>query len=76
MLLKQGEEAAHYEHIDIGYNYRLSNICAAIGFGQLQYLTKRINKKRYIFNFYKNNLSEIDDIIFLDENDNIFSNFG
>ncbi len=69
------EEAAHYEHIDIGYNYRLSNICAAIGFGQLQYLTKRINKKRYIFNFYKNSLSEIDDIIFLDENDNIFSNF-
>ena len=69
------EEAAHYEHIDIGYNYRLSNICAAIGFGQLQYLTERINKKRYIFNFYKTSLSEIDDIIFLDENDNLFSNF-
>ena len=69
------DKAPHYEHSDIGYNYRLSNICAAIGFGQLEILTDRINKKREIFNFYKTKLSKIDDIEFLDENENIFSNF-
>jgi dTDP-4-amino-4,6-dideoxygalactose transaminase len=53
----------------------LSNICAAIGFGQLEYLVDRINKKREIFNFYKTRLSGINDITFLDENDNVFSNF-
>ena len=65
-------QSTHYEHSDIGYNYRLSNICAAIGFGQLEVLTDRINKKREIFNFYKTKLSKIDDIEFLDENENIF----
>lgn len=69
------DKAPHYEHSQIGYNYRLSNICAAIGFGQLEYLVDRINKKREIFNFYKTRLSEINDITFLDENDNVFSNF-
>ena len=47
------EPVLHYEHKDLGYNYRLSNICAGIGRGQLKVLDKRIQKKKYIFEFYK-----------------------
>ena len=40
------EKAIHYEHKEIGYNYRLSNICAGIGRGQLKVLDERIAKHR------------------------------
>ena len=65
----------HYEHSEIGYNYRLSNVCAAIGIGQMEVLNSRVEKKRYINKFYKKHLSCIDEIKFLDENENNFSNF-
>lgn len=42
-----------YQHEEIGYNYRLSNICAGIGRGQLRVLNERVAKKNYIYNFYK-----------------------
>jgi len=57
----------YYEHSHIGYNYRMSNICAAIGRGQLKVLNNRIKKKREIFDFYKSNLSQIDGINFMPE---------
>lgn len=51
------DPAPHYEHSTIGYNYRLSNICAAIGLGQLEVLDKRVNQRRRIFSKYADGLS-------------------
>jgi len=65
----------HYEHSEIGYNYRMSNVCAAIGIGQLEVLEERILQKRAIKSFYKEQLSHIKEISFLDENDDSYSNF-
>jgi len=56
------ENFLHYEHKEIGYNYRLSNISAGIGRGQLTALDDRINKKREIFIRYKESFSDIKDI--------------
>lgn len=53
------EVARHYEHKEIGYNYRMSNICAGIGRGQLEVLNERINKKIEIYNMYKSAFKEI-----------------
>jgi pyridoxal phosphate-dependent aminotransferase EpsN len=48
------EKALHYEHAEIGYNYRLSNICAGIGRGQLKILDLKISRRKEIFNRYLN----------------------
>ena len=56
------EKARHYEHKEIGYNYRMSNICAGIGRGQLKVLDKRIEKKTEIYNKYKNELEKVKEI--------------
>lgn len=56
------EAQRHYEHKEIGYNYRMSNIVAGIGRGQLQVLKDRIQKKKEIFELYKKELSEIKEI--------------
>ena len=68
------DKAIYYQHSEIGYNYRMSNVCAAIGLGQLEELTFRVNKKREIFNFYKEKFSKIEEISFLEENNESFSN--
>ena len=68
------EEQAHYEHKEIGYNYRMSNVCAAIGLGQLEVLETRVVKRRYIHDFYKNKLSNIESIKFLNDIDGFYSN--
>jgi pyridoxal phosphate-dependent aminotransferase EpsN len=47
------DPAPHYEHTTYGYNYRLSNICAAIGLGQMEVLDKRVERRRQIFNRYQ-----------------------
>ena len=57
----------HYEHSQIGYNYRLSNILAAIGRGQLRVLDERVEKKRWIFDYYKAVLSDLPGIEFMPE---------
>ena len=56
------EKARHYEHKEIGYNYRMSNICAGIGRGQLKVLPERIAQKKKIYENYKNGFAEIKDI--------------
>lgn len=56
------EPIRHYEHKEIGYNYRMSNICAGIGRGQLKVLDKRIEKKTEIYNKYKNELEKVKEI--------------
>ncbi|MHC1751086.1 DegT/DnrJ/EryC1/StrS family aminotransferase [Humidesulfovibrio sp.] len=47
------EPAPHYEHAELGYNYRLSNILAAIGLGQLDALEARVAQKRRVFRWYQ-----------------------
>ena len=64
----------HYEHTEIGYNYRISNISAAIGLGQLSVLNERIKKRREIHDFYFQILGEVDGISFLNEPQGFFSN--
>ncbi|QEG22333.1 Putative pyridoxal phosphate-dependent aminotransferase EpsN [Mariniblastus fucicola] len=54
-----------YEHHEIGYNYRLSNILAAIGISQLEVIEQRVQRKREIFNQYKDELAEVPGIRFM-----------
>ena len=56
------EKARHYEHEEIGYNYRMSNIVAGIGRGQLKVLDLRIKQKTEIYNRYKEGFKKISDI--------------
>ena len=51
------DPAPHYQHSTYGYNYRLSNICAAIGLGQIEFLDARVARRRKIFARYKAALS-------------------
>lgn len=66
--------APHYQHSVIGYNYRMSNVCAAIGRGQLEVLPDRVKQRRANFSFYENALQKIKGITFLQEPDGYFSN--
>ena len=68
------EDYPHYEHKEIGYNYRMSNVCAAIGLGQLEVLEKRVKKRRYIYEYYKSKLSDIKQIKFFEELPGYYSN--
>jgi dTDP-4-amino-4,6-dideoxygalactose transaminase len=54
------DPARHYQHSELGFNYRMSNIVAGIGRGQLKVLDERVEKKRYIFNYYRRELSNLD----------------
>jgi dTDP-4-amino-4,6-dideoxygalactose transaminase len=63
------DKARHYQHSEIGYNYRMSNIVAGIGRGQLKVLENRINKKKYIFEYYKRELENLEGIEFMPIND-------
>lgn len=69
------EQTLHYEHHEIGYNYRLSNICAGIGRGQLKVLSERIAQKRAIFHQYRRLLSDIPRIQWMPEPKGSFCNF-
>ncbi len=67
--------APHYQHSTIGYNYRMSNIVAGIGRGQMEVLDERIEKRRENFFYYKQQLSDRPGISFQEEpNENYFSN--
>ncbi len=63
------DQARHYQHSELGYNYRMSNIVAGIGRGQLKVLDKRVAKKRYIFDYYKKELGQLEGISFMPIND-------
>lgn len=56
------DKARHYQHSELGYNYRMSNVVAGIGRGQLKVLDQRVAKKNYINDFYKRELGSIDGI--------------
>ena len=59
------QPAAHYEHEDIGFNYRLSNLLAALGRGQLETLDAKVQRKRELFDAYRHALGNIDGIDFM-----------
>jgi len=63
------DKARHYEHSELGFNYRMSNIVAGIGRGQLKVLDQRVAKKKYIFEFYKKELGSLEGVSFMPIND-------
>lgn len=63
------DDAPHYEHTELGFNYRMSNVTAGIGRGQLKVLKDRVAKKKYIFDYYKEALKDIEEISFMPVND-------
>ncbi|NWF65980.1 MAG: aminotransferase class V-fold PLP-dependent enzyme [Campylobacterales bacterium] len=64
------EPFLHYEHETYGYNYRMSNVLAAIGVGQMEVIEQRVLKKREIFSWYQEFLSDIEEIAFMPELEN------
>ncbi|TGV03959.1 aminotransferase class I/II-fold pyridoxal phosphate-dependent enzyme [Flavivirga rizhaonensis] len=68
------DNAPHYEHSSIGYNYRMSNVLAGIGRGQMEVIDDRVNARRQNFEFYKKNLSQFNSIEFLQEPQGFVSN--
>jgi pyridoxal phosphate-dependent aminotransferase EpsN len=61
------DDARHYQHSELGYNYRLSNILAGIGRGQLRVLDDRVNARRAVFNKYNHHFNKISGIDFMPE---------
>ncbi len=74
-LATQARDAApHYQHSHVGYNYRMSNICAGIGRGQMEVLKDRIAKRRNVYEQYYEKMKGIAGVSFVDEPDSYFSN--
>jgi dTDP-4-amino-4,6-dideoxygalactose transaminase len=70
------DDAPHYQHSRIGYNYRMSNILAGIGRGQMEVLPQRVQERRAINQWYRSFLQDVDGITFLSEPDSdYYSNF-
>jgi len=63
------DPARHYQHSELGFNYRMSNVVAGIGRGQLKVLDQRVAKKKYIFEFYKRELGQLEGVNFMPIND-------
>lgn len=59
------DAARYYQHSELGYNYRMSNVLAGIGRGQIRILGDRLRQKKHIFETYKNELKEVSDIEFM-----------
>ncbi|MGJ8734204.1 MAG: DegT/DnrJ/EryC1/StrS family aminotransferase [Cellulophaga sp.] len=68
------EDAPHYQHSVVGYNYRMSNVLAGIGRGQMLVLNDRVAARRANYQFYYDNLHTINEIEFLNEPDGFYSN--
>ena len=68
------DEDVSYLHSNIGYNYRMSNIVAGIGRGQMKVIDNYVSKRRSNFEYYKKNLASINDVEFLNEPSEYFSN--
>ena len=68
------DNAIHYQHSEIGYNYRLSNVLAGIGRGQMCVLADRVEARRNNYKFYQMELGSFEAISFLKEPDGLFSN--
>lgn len=67
------DQAPHYQHSEIGYNYRMSNICAGIGRGQMKVLQEHVTRRREINQYYRRKLGHIPGISFQTEPDSRYS---
>lgn len=63
------DDAPHYQHSELGFNYRMSNVLAGIGRGQLKVLDQRVAKKKYIYDYYKRELKDLEGLSFMPNND-------
>jgi len=68
------DEAPHYQHSQVGYNYRMSNLCAGVGRGQMEVLAKRISQRRSVYDQYYALLNGKKGISFVEEPVEYFSN--
>ncbi|ADQ81903.1 aminotransferase class I/II-fold pyridoxal phosphate-dependent enzyme [Riemerella anatipestifer] len=69
------DNAPHYQHSEIGYNYRMSNICAGIGCGQMEVLDERISQRRANHQFYIDLFKNIEGVeVFAEPSEDYFSN--
>ena len=69
------DKSAYYQHSEIGYNYRMSNVIAGIGRGQMNVLNKHVKYRRDVHNFYLNLFKNVDGIsVFTEPNDEAYSN--
>ena len=68
------DNAPHYQHSEVGYNYRMSNVLAGIGRGQMEVLDDRVAARRFNFEYYKQKLGHISEIEFLEEMPEMYSN--
>ena len=68
------DDAPHYQHSHVGYNYRMSNILAGIGRGQIEVLDDRVKARRENYQLYFDNLKDVEGITFLGEPEECFSN--
>lgn len=68
------DSAPHYQHSHIGYNYRMSNICAGIGRGQMEVLQKRVEQRRAIYNWYREQFDDVAGLHFQEAPEGYFSN--
>ncbi|MCB5954637.1 DegT/DnrJ/EryC1/StrS family aminotransferase [Enterococcus sp. CWB-B31] len=69
------DAARHYQHSELGYNYRMSNVLAGIGRGQLKVLDERVEKKRKIYKKYQAGLSDISEIGWMPSNEWDYANY-
>lgn len=67
LSMQAKENHLHYEHKELGYNYRMSNVLAAIGVAQMEVLAKRVTRRREIFSLYKEILSQYEALDFMPE---------
>jgi dTDP-4-amino-4,6-dideoxygalactose transaminase len=63
------DQARHYQHSELGFNYRMSNVVAGVGRGQLKVLDQRVQKKKEIFEFYKRELGQLEGVTMMPVND-------
>jgi len=68
------DNAPHYQHSEIGFNYRMSNICAGIGRGQMEVLPERILQRRAVYEQYLQKMSAMPGVTFLAEPEGYYSN--
>lgn len=69
------DDAPHYQHSHIGYNYRMSNICAGIGRGQMEVLNNRVDARRGMNTFYQELFADVDGVkVFVEPDSNYYSN--
>ncbi len=68
------DDAPHYQHSKIGYNYRISNVLSGIGLAQMKVIDDRVASRRKNYNFYFSHLNKLSNISFLEELESFYTN--